>query len=55
MKDKLINLQKHLQTVQNQLINPSKKHKGARITYYKIWAELEIKRTKARIEQLRST
>lgn len=53
MKDKLLSLQKHLQTVQNQLLNPSKKHKGSRLEYYKEWAELEIRRTKNKIEELR--
>lgn len=54
MSDKLVSLQKHLQTVQNQLVNPSKKYQGSKLESYKEWAKLEIERTKSKIEKLRA-
>lgn len=52
MKDKLLSLQKHLQVVQNQSTNPSKKH-TTRLAAYKEWVALEIERTKKAIEEER--
>lgn len=52
--DKLLSLQKHLQTVKNQASNPSKKHLGAKLASYKEWVRLEIKRTEKEIERLKA-
>jgi hypothetical protein len=53
MKDKILALQKHLQSVKNSSANPSKKYAGDKLSAYKQWVALEIKRTEAKIEKLK--
>lgn len=52
-ENKLLSLQKHLQLVQNQAGNPSKKYIGGKLLAYKEWVSREIQRTKKAIGELR--
>lgn len=51
--DKIRSLQKHIEKVKAQSMNPNSKYKEGKLESYKEWAKLEIKRTEAKIKYLK--